>query len=42
MWLLSCQPEHWERPLMEITTVALDLAKNVFQVHDSLLKNGII
>src|SRR5882672_11965696 len=33
MWLLSCKPEHWEPPTMEIITIGLDLAKNVFQVH---------
>src|SRR5665213_2969353 len=25
--------EHWEPPVMDITTIGLDLAKNVFQVH---------
>jgi transposase len=33
MWLLSCKPEHWQPPIMEITMIGLDLAKNVFQAH---------
>lgn len=32
MGLLSCNPSK-EPPAMEISTIGLDLAKNVFQVH---------
>ncbi len=32
MDLLSCNPSK-EPPAMEISTIGLDLAKNVFQVH---------
>src|SRR6266478_1726896 len=33
LWKRSCNHEQRESPAMEITTVGLDLAKRVFQVH---------
>jgi hypothetical protein len=33
VWTLSSNHEPWEPPVMEITTIGLDLAKSIFQVH---------